>query len=149
MSNSSRQYHLRIGMALARHFAKEGFIVHFLQSSSSPSVYIKLDYGAASTIRISDHRSKDNLDYRFNLMIGMDDNQLLLHKQSLPVPKYPRLFFTEPDIHKLILAVKLQRDKKILECDSYPALVNWYKKKFNEQRRVPHRFASKCDQITP
>lgn len=149
MTTSSRQHHLRIGMALARHFAREGFIVHFLQSSSSPSVYIKLDYGAASTIRISDHRSKENLDYRFNLMIGMDENQLLRHKQSLPVPKYPRLFFIEPDIQKLILAVKLQRDKKILECESYPALVNWYKKKFYEQKRFPHRFASKCDQITP
>lgn len=42
-------------------------IIHRYDASSSNSVYLKFDYGVANSLRISDHKGKKNLAYRFNL----------------------------------------------------------------------------------
>ena len=49
---------------------KRGFIVNIRASKKSKSVYIKLDNGACSGIRISDHKknNKSNSDYLFNVV---------------------------------------------------------------------------------
>lgn len=48
-------------------FLKEGFNIQVYKAYSSNSVYIKLDYGMCYSIRISDHKGKDNLSYRYNI----------------------------------------------------------------------------------
>ena len=45
----------------------EGFIVHRYDSYSTNSIYLKLDYGVANSIRISDYKGKRYLSYRYNL----------------------------------------------------------------------------------
>ena len=49
---------------------KRGFIVEIRASKKSKSVYIKLDNGACSGIRISDHKKKNNSnsDYLFSVV---------------------------------------------------------------------------------
>lgn len=47
---------------------KRKFIVHRYDAYSTNSVYLKLDFGAAYSIRISDHNGKRYLSYKFNVM---------------------------------------------------------------------------------
>lgn len=47
---------------------KEGFIIQRYDSFSTNSIYLKLDYGVANSIRISDHKGKKHLQYRYNLL---------------------------------------------------------------------------------
>lgn len=44
--------------------------IHRYDAYSSSSVYLKVDYGVGGSIRIGDHKGKDYLAYRFNLVIG-------------------------------------------------------------------------------
>ena len=45
-----------------------GFTVQRYNAYSTNSVYLKLDYGLAYTIRISDHPGKRHLSYTYNLI---------------------------------------------------------------------------------
>lgn len=45
-----------------------GLILQRYDAYSSNSVYLKLDYGVCNSIRISDHKSKKHLHYRYNLL---------------------------------------------------------------------------------
>lgn len=47
-----------------------GFTVMRYDSYTSNSIYLKLDEGVTGTIRISDHRGKKHLQYRYNLLTG-------------------------------------------------------------------------------
>lgn len=44
-----------------------GFHLLGYQSMTTASTYIKIDYGVGNSIRISDHRGKKNLKYRYNV----------------------------------------------------------------------------------
>ena len=46
-----------------------GFIIQRYNSYSTNSVYLKLDYGVCNSIRISDHRGKKHLAYRYNFLV--------------------------------------------------------------------------------
>jgi len=45
-----------------------GFIVHRYYAHSTNSIYLKLDYGIACGIRISDHPCRKKYRYRFNVI---------------------------------------------------------------------------------
>lgn len=47
-------------------------IIHRYNAVSSNSVYLKFDYGVANSLRISDHKGKRNLAYRFNLCVDIE-----------------------------------------------------------------------------
>ena len=49
---------------------KNDFIIHRYNSYSSNSIYLKVDFGLAGSIRISDHVGKGYLNYTFN--VGTD-----------------------------------------------------------------------------
>ena len=44
-----------------------GFTVHRLDSFTTNSVYLKVDCGVCHSIRVSDHRGKKHLKYRYNI----------------------------------------------------------------------------------
>ena len=50
----------------------KGFIIHYLQAYSTPSCYIKLDFGIGNSIRVSNHNGIEKYQYRFNLMLNID-----------------------------------------------------------------------------
>ena len=50
---------------------KQGFIIHRYDSYSTCSIYLKLDYGVMNSIRISDHKGKKHLSYRYNIENGI------------------------------------------------------------------------------
>jgi hypothetical protein len=52
---------------------REGVIIQRYDAYSSNSIYLKLDYGACHTIRISDHLGKKHLKYKYNLLSNLDE----------------------------------------------------------------------------
>ena len=46
----------------------EGFTIQRYDAYSTKSIYLKLDYGLAYSIRISDHAGKKHLKYTYNLI---------------------------------------------------------------------------------
>lgn len=53
---------------LIKRLKAEGIVVQRYDSYSSHSIYLKLDYGVCHTIRISDHKGKKHLSYRYNIL---------------------------------------------------------------------------------
>lgn len=45
----------------------QGITIHRYDASSTHSIYLKLDYGVAGSIRISDHKGKYYLHYTYNV----------------------------------------------------------------------------------
>lgn len=85
----------------------QGFVIQRYDAYSTHSVYLKLDYGVCNTIRISDHEGKQHLKYRYNLIIGGEDN--------ITDEEYTRYFFNENSVSSLLnqilfdKAIKLQK----------------------------------------
>lgn len=52
---------------IARALVEEGFTVHRYDAEKTDSVYLKLDWGACNTIRISDHAGYMHIKYRYNI----------------------------------------------------------------------------------
>lgn len=44
--------------------------MHRYDSYSTKSIYLKLDYGAMNSIRISDHEGKKHLKYKYNVVLN-------------------------------------------------------------------------------
>lgn len=44
--------------------------IHRYDAYSTNSVYLKFDYGLGNSLRISDHKGKKHLNYRFNIVLG-------------------------------------------------------------------------------
>jgi hypothetical protein len=50
----------------------QGVIVQRYDALSTLSVYLKFDYGLLNTLRISDHRGKDKLSYKYNIRTDIE-----------------------------------------------------------------------------
>lgn len=57
---------------LVKALEQKGFILHWYKAITTDSCYIKLDFGVANSIRVSNHRGKEKYHYRFNLMLNID-----------------------------------------------------------------------------
>lgn len=55
---------------VAKELLGKGFLLQMYCAYSTNSIYIKLDCGVCHSIRISDHKGKRELKYRYNLMKG-------------------------------------------------------------------------------
>lgn len=53
--------------AVIKVLAREGVTIQRYDSYSTNSVYLKFDFGMSNSLRISDHKGKNNLKYMFNL----------------------------------------------------------------------------------
>lgn len=56
---------------IATKLLEQGFIIHRYDSYTTSSIYLKLDYGLMNSIRISDHKGKKHLSYRYNVESGV------------------------------------------------------------------------------
>lgn len=84
----------------------KGFVVQRYDAYSTNSIYLKLDYGVCNSIRISDHRGKRHLKYRYN--IGTFVN----HGKQVK-DKFDRFYFPVEDISGLIRQILFDRDAKV------------------------------------
>lgn len=66
--NRRRKEILDVANYLIQKLKHHGVIIQRYDSKSSNSVYLKLDYGVLNSIRISDHKGKDRLKYKYNAL---------------------------------------------------------------------------------
>lgn len=58
------------GKVLARELKANGFDVLYYESTTTSSAYLKLDYGANGSIRVSDHAGYKHLSFKYNLVLN-------------------------------------------------------------------------------
>ena len=83
----------------------KGFTIHRYDAYSTDSIYLKLDYGVCNSIRISDHKGKAYLKYRYNVILNV--NTQLLND------KYPRYYYNQNSIKGMINRIISDRSQKI------------------------------------
>ena len=88
---------------VAQKLVEAGFVVHRYNAYSTQSVYLKLDYGVANSIRISDHKGKEKLSYRYNIMVGEKK-----YREDLK-GKYPRYYYPAEKVDELLCRIEKER----------------------------------------
>lgn len=83
-----------------------GFTVHRLDAFTTSSVYLKIDSGVCHSIRVSDHRGKKHLKFRYN--IGP-----FVKKFHVVQDMYRRYYFTVDEVDRLVKFVKYDRVHQI------------------------------------
>lgn len=114
----------------------EGIHILRYDAYSSNSVYLKLDYGVAHSVRISDHTGKKHLKYRYNI-------QSVPPEESLPICKQTRYWYDFDHVNECIEQIKNDRNEKLKQYGSekYKAFMEQnrldgqYKKGFWQQAR--------------
>lgn len=83
-----------------------GFTVHRLDAYTTNSVYLKVDCGVCHTIRVSDHKGKEHLKFRYN--IGT-----FVKKFRSVNDMHRRYYFTVDEVDRLVKFVKYDRVRAI------------------------------------
>lgn len=103
-----------------------GIIVHRYDAYSTNSIYLKLDYGMANSIRISDHIGKKHLSYMYN--IGRD-----IKYNYVTETNFTRYFFSFDSVDEMIDMIINKRLAKTIrmnvEGESYNLLMEEYKER--------------------
>ena len=75
MSNGKK--YAAIADELVNTLKGEGFVIQRYNAYSTASIYLKLDYGLAYSVRISDHPGKKHLKYTYNLINGYSGKRMI------------------------------------------------------------------------
>lgn len=97
-----------------------GFIVQRLNAVTTNSIYLKLDYGVANSIRISDHKGKKHLSYRYNVMLNEKETRRYKDYKG-----FDRFIYPVSEIDSLIDHIEMERDEKYSKwgIDRYQSFV--------------------------
>lgn len=71
-------------------------VIHRYDAYSTNSVYLKFDYGLGNSLRISDHKGKKHLNYRFNIIL--DATKPTTDKSG----KWPRSYYPPNMVDQVI-----------------------------------------------
>lgn len=106
---------------LARRFVAKGFTVHRYDAYSTDSVYLKLDWGACNSVRISDHTGKKHLKYRYNIGSWIKEG-----RHEGVNGKYPRHYYQAKHADRLVKRAVADREERIEKRgeDGYRSLVD-------------------------
>lgn len=85
-----------------------GFTIQRYDSITTNSVYLKLDYGVCNSIRISDHKGKKHLSYRYNLL--SDRKTINVHTNE---DGYERRYYPFSAVDKMIDDIVEARREKM------------------------------------
>lgn len=118
-----------------------GFTVHRLNAFTTNSVYLKVDCGVCHSIRVSDHRGKKHLKYRYNIGAFVREFRSV-HDM------YRRYYFTVDEVDRLVNFVKHDRARQIDVLGGEEA----YKKQVRRFRErgesMTKGFWAKCWEVT-
>jgi len=81
---------------VAERLLSGGLVVQMYKSYSTNSIYLKLDYGVMNSIRISDHKGKKHLKYRYNLL--RDRKSVNKHFDD----EYPRFYYGFNHVERML-----------------------------------------------
>lgn len=96
----------RLADEVSQALVSEGFTVHRYDAQKTDSVYLKLDWGACNSVRISDHPGHPHIRYRYN--IGTWIEQPMETEDT-----YPRFFFPADDVAGLVARCASDRETRI------------------------------------
>jgi len=113
---------LDLAQVIEDELLRNGIILHRYDARSTDSIYIKLDYGLANSIRISDHKGKGHIHYKYN--IGPNISKLKVDRSG----KYPIHYYPTKFIDKMIKDILEERDLKIKKYG-----INRYRDWMNEK----------------
>ena len=102
-----------LATTLIARLKKAGIVVQRYDAYSTNSIYLKLDYGVANTVRISDHTGKDNLSYRYNLMTNIKKYEKELTDRGLL-----RTYWPMKNVESLAGTIIKDRQEKIKKYGS-------------------------------
>lgn len=85
---------------------EKGFTVHRYDAFSTDSVYLKLDYGACGSIRISDHKGYKRLHYMWNIGPWIEKERHENHKIR------PRHFYPACSMQEMLEAICALRESR-------------------------------------
>lgn len=102
-----------LAATLIERLKKAGIVVQRYDAYSTNSIYLKLDYGVANTVRISDHTGKDNLSYRYNLMTNLKKYEKELTDRGLL-----RTYWPMKNVESLAGTIIKDRQEKIKKYGS-------------------------------
>lgn len=119
-----------------------GFIVQRYDAVTTNSIYIKLDFGLSNSIRISDHKGKDGLSYRYNLLAQAPQKSRILHTNGT----FPRYFYSFDMVDAMFADILKSRYEKQLRFgeNKYTELMN----ESRQQNRDEKGFWSQAKLIT-
>jgi hypothetical protein len=103
-----RVNHKKLASKIIRTLKREGAVIHRYDAHSSNSIYIKIDAGICGSIRISDHKGKKHLAYRYNLLTNIKEFDVIKEP-------YVRYFYPADDIDIMIGNIIAYRQEKIAE----------------------------------
>ena len=107
---------------LEKNLIKNGIIVHRYDAHSTNSIYLKLDWGALNSIRISDHNGKKHLSYKYNVI---KDTQVGNWKKE---GKFWRYYCSTSENSLYELVDIIMKDKQYKKCfNDYDKLVKSFK----------------------
>lgn len=117
---------------LIKKLKAHGFTIMRYDSYGTNSIYLKLDEGVTGSIRISDHRGKKHLKYRYNLLIGCRREKHAFNKKNPGGYNsvYERYFFPMQDVDMLVAKCLYDRQVRV---EKY----GWHNYNiFREQNRI-------------
>lgn len=116
-------------------------IIHYYHSYTSNSIYLKLDYGTASSIRISDHDKSDNgYNYKYELRI---DKTLSWHRFEDNIYK---IMYPASQVEQLASKIIKEREKKMnVKGEGYKNELNKRKNYMNSDKSK--RFYKMCSEV--
>lgn len=119
---------------------QHGFKIQRYDAYSTKSIYLKLDYGVCNSIRISDHKGKKGLNYRYNLLTHLD-----YMNQERTSQGWIRAYYPPNWTDIMIQDIVRDRDERLKRYgeDSYK---HYMKKNKLEYQNSPG-FWSKCKEI--
>lgn len=89
-----------------------GFTIQRYDSYSTNSIYLKLDYGVMNSLRISDHKGKKHLKYRYNLL--SDRKGINKHYDDV----YPRFYYGFNHVERLLADIFQDKVQKLTRYGS-------------------------------
>lgn len=112
--------------------------IHVYHSFSTDSTYIKLDYGALNSIRISNHDGKAKYNYKYN--IGTDIEEY----KEVNCGNFVRYYYSANDIERLLCDVLIEHAIKT-QNPQYTKIKETYK----ANRDMTLSFWRCCIEIKP
>lgn len=118
-----------------------GFTVHRLDAFTTNSVYLKVDCGVCHSIRVSDHRGKKHLKFRYN--IGT-----FVKKFRSVNDMYRRYYFTVDEVDRLVKFVKYDRVRAIDVMGGRKAYKEQVKRFRERGEAMTEGFWTKCWEVS-
>lgn len=94
----------------------KGFIVQRYDAYSTDSIYLKLDYGAANSIRISNHPGKKHLRYRYNITLDGQTEDVM--------DTYIRHYYKPDDVDSMLETIVEKKKEDMLLCQEKVQIKN-------------------------